>query len=135
MGYKLVIKAEQAIADAYYALIPKYKNVQRQMYPAHVSAIRRQPTVDLKHWGKYQDELVIFYYSDNIRFGTVYYWLDVFSQRLDEIRIELGLSVEEHFTPPPEGFKKCYHLTLGNIKPPFTVVESDGTITRPKRSL
>jgi hypothetical protein len=42
--------------------------------------------------------------------------LNVFSVRLEEIRAELGLPVDAPFHQPPVGFKKTFHITIGNLK-------------------
>ena len=40
----------------------------------------------------------------------------VTDKRLDEIRAELGLTIPVPRRPLPEGFRKRYHTTLGNMK-------------------
>src|SRR5687767_5811035 len=90
-GYKLIVEVDQNISDYYRSLIPKYHYVQPQKYPAHISVIRHEVPVHLEHWGKYEGEEICFCYNPIIRHGKVYWWLDVHSNRLREIRNELGL--------------------------------------------
>lgn len=116
--YKLIVEVDQGIGDLYRALIPKYMPVNRPMYPAHITVVRseKETPVILDSWGKHNGERVEFYYDPEVKVGTVYYWLNVFCKRLEEIRVELGMSVDSPYTRPPEGFLKCFHLTIGNSK-------------------
>lgn len=112
----LRVVVDPAIADYYRALIPKYIRTNRQMYPAHVSVVRKEIIPNVDFWGKYEGEEVLFYYSNTVNSGQVYYWINVFCKRLEEIRLELGLPVSSPYTLPPEGFHKCFHCTIGNAK-------------------
>jgi hypothetical protein len=114
VGYKLIVEADQGIADYYLKLIPKYKNVTRQRYPAHISIVRKEVPINLDQWGKREGEDVDFWYDNEIKSGRVYFWLNVFSKKLEEVRTELGLPVSSEYTRPPDSFEKVFHLTLGN---------------------
>lgn len=116
IGYRLVIEADQGLADYYRKLIPKYKEVQRQKYHAHISVVRHEVPINLEIWGKYENQEVEFVYDSDIKYGKVYYWLNVFSKKLEEVRTELGLPVSSQYTLPPSGYIKCFHLTIGNSK-------------------
>lgn len=115
-GYKLIAEIEQDLADYYRSLIPKYLYVNRQRYHAHISIVRREDPPNKEFWGKYQDEEIEFLYDPDIKRGKVYYWLNCFCKRLEEIRIELGLPVSSPYTRPPDGFYKCFHVSIGNVK-------------------
>lgn len=112
----LVLDIDPEIVLYYRALIPKYIHTNPQMYSAHISVVRKEIPPNLQFWGKYAGEKVVFYYSNAIHHGTVYYWINVFSKRLEEIRKELGLFVDSLCNQPPEGFSRTFHITLGNIK-------------------
>ena len=114
--YKLIVEVDQGISDYYRSLIPKWITVNPQMYRAHISVVRREIPVNLEYWGKYEGEKIEFSYEGIVRQGTVYFWLNVFCVRLEEIRKELGLPVRSEYTIPPEGFTKCFHCTIGNQK-------------------
>lgn len=114
--YKLIVEIDQNICDYYRSLIPKWIKTNRQMYSAHISVVRNEVPVNLEHWGKYEGEEIEFLYENEIKFGAVYCWLNVWCKRLEEIRLELGLPVSSPYTLPPEGFAKCFHSTLGNFK-------------------
>lgn len=115
-GYKLIVEIDQEIVNYYYSLVPKYVDLSRQMYSAHISVVRKETPVNLCNWNKYENKSISFHYENIIRNGTVYYWLDCFSVSLEEIRMELGLSVSSEYTRPPDGFSKCFHTTIGNVK-------------------
>ena len=115
-GYNLTLEADQAISDYYRDLLPPWKKANPQRYRAHVSVVRKEVPVNLKAWGRHEGERVEFTYTGKVFFGAVYCWLNVFCVRLEEVRAELGLPVSTVYTRPPEGFVKCFHLTLGNYK-------------------
>ena len=116
VGYKLIVEVDQGLADYYRALIPKYKEVNRQRYGAHISVVRKEVPPNLEKWGEYEGEEIEFWYDNTIHNGQVYWWLNCFSKRLEEVRTELGLPVSSLYTRPPDSFVKCFHLTLGNVK-------------------
>jgi len=115
-GYRLAVEADQQIVEYYRSLIPKHIFVNRQRYSAHISVVRKETPLNLDFWAKYHGEPVEYFYSPIVHFGKVYCWLNIFSQRLEEIRLELGLPVSSEYTLPPEGFVKCFHMTIGNFK-------------------
>jgi hypothetical protein len=115
-GYKLIVEVDPQIVAYYRSLIPKWVKTNPQMYPPHISVVRKEVPPRLEYWGKHGGEEVPFLYSNIVHAGTVYYWLNAFSNRLEEIRLELGLEVSSPYTLPPEGFDKCFHVTIGNCK-------------------
>jgi hypothetical protein len=117
-GYKLVVQVDQGISDFYRSLIPRYIPINPPKYKAHVTVVRsyKETPVILEPWGKYEGEAVPFFYSPVIHQGKVYYWLNVFCNRLEQIRMELGMPVTSEYTRPPETFIKVFHLTLANMK-------------------
>lgn len=116
IGYKLIVEVDQGIVDFYRSLIPKARYVQSQMYPAHISVVRKEKPPNLDVWGKYEGEKIFFWYDTEIKWGQVYYWLNAFSENLEKIRTELGLPVSSQYTKPPGSWIKCFHITLGNTK-------------------
>lgn len=116
-GWNLRVEVDQGIVDYYLSLIPKCKNLNRQAYPAHISVVRKEEIPNKDLWGRYQGEEVKFYYSGHVHNGKVYYWLNAWCERLEEIRLELGLPVSSEYTLPPEGkWIKTFHITIGNCK-------------------
>ena len=121
-GLKLILEVDQGIANYYRKLIPKtYPKINPQMYAAHISVVRHE-NPNLEFWGKYEGELVEFVYSNIIKNGEIYFWLDCYSLRLEEIRKELGLPFEplhpshEFYKFVPEPYSRTFHCTLGNLK-------------------
>jgi hypothetical protein len=113
---KLNVLVDPGIVSLYRALIPPYYTANPQMYAPHISVVRKETPPNMEFWGKYEGEVVEYAYSPEIHRGTVYWWLNAFCVRLEEIRTELGLPVSSQYTMPPEGFVKCFHITLGNSK-------------------
>jgi hypothetical protein len=114
--YKLIVLIDKEITNYYRSLIPKYVITNRQMYPPHISVVRKEEPVNLEAWNKYQDQEIDFEYENIVYSGEVYIWLNVFSSKLEEIRLELGLPVTSLYTRPPGEYKKVFHTTLGNYK-------------------
>ena len=115
----VVLDIDQGIVSYYRKLLPKSIShyLQSQMYDAHISVVRKEIVKPrMEFWGKYEGETIDFCYSNEVRNSEVYYWLDVWSLRLEEIREELGLPNESLFIKPKDGFKKTFHITLGNFK-------------------
>lgn len=115
-GHKLNVVVDPGITSYYRALMPKYMPTNPQMYPPHISVVRKEVPPHLDLWGKYEGEEVGFVYSNIVHSGVVYYWLNAFSKRLEEIRLELGLPVSTEYTRPPDSYVKAFHITLGNCK-------------------
>lgn len=115
-GYKLILEIDQNIVEYYRSLMPKYIKTNKQMYSAHISVVRKEVPPNESLWGKYEGEEFPFTYGSTVYAGTVYYWINCFSVRLEETRLELGLPVSSIYTLPPEGFTRCFHCTIGNTK-------------------
>lgn len=117
-GYKLIVEVDQGISDYYRSLIPKYIVANPPRYPAHITVVRsyKETPTNLEPWGKYEGEKVEFFYDPEIKSGRVFHWLNAFCKRLEDIRLELGLPVVSEYTLPPEGFVKCFHITVANQK-------------------
>jgi hypothetical protein len=86
------------------------------LYAAHISVVRKEHPPNLGIWGQHEGEIVEFFYHPHVYSSELYFWLNVFSKRLEEIRLELGLPVSSPYTLPPCGFDKCFHTTIANSK-------------------
>ena len=117
---RLVVEVDPALGEYYYSLIPKSKYATKPRYASHITVVRpdQETPVHREHWGKYEGEQVEFLYSPVVHYGKIYYWLDVLCLRLEDIRFELGLPIwfYNDRTPPPDGYGKFFHITLGNTK-------------------
>lgn len=116
VGYRLVLNCDQGISDFYRKLIPKYYCVNGLRYRAHISIIRHEKPLNLANWNKHQGKEIEWYYDNQIKSGNLFFWLNAFSKDLEEIRLELGLNIASQFTVPPAGFKKTFHMSIGNMK-------------------
>jgi hypothetical protein len=116
-GYKLELSICKGIGLFYRSLIPKWYPVRGQRYEQHISVVRKETPKDLRAWGKYEGEIVEFYYDpEDVCSSDIYWWLNCYSKRLEEIRAELGLEPKWSATKPPEGFGATFHTTIGNMK-------------------
>ena len=110
-GIRAAVVVDQQLSNYYRSLIPKEKNVNGQRHPAHITVVRigveEPPNMDV--WGKYEGELVEFEYSSEIERDGLYWFLRVRSERIAEIRVELGL-------PEQRDRFKGYHITVANMK-------------------
>jgi len=95
----------------YFSLIPKEKDAQPQAYAPHVTVVRTgaEFPLNMDAWGKYEGEMVEFVYEPVVDTDGVYFYLNVESDRIGDIREELGL-------PRYRADNKGYHVTIGNIK-------------------
>ena len=139
--HKLIVEIDPEIVRYYRSLIPKYIQTNSQMYPAHISVVRHEIVTNLQYWNKYEGEEIHFQYEGYVFNDNVYYWINCFSKRLEEIRVELGLPLLKKtessflqfvkrllfvllgksitpriYTKPPEGYKKVFHCSIGNSK-------------------
>lgn len=115
-GMRAVVWVDQGIADLYRVLIPKYYYAQPQMYSAHITVVRLrlEAAKNLDVWSKYQGEIIPFKYDNEICFDGTYFYLRVQSDRIGDIREELGLP---RFRFGDLGAdKQCYHISIGNVK-------------------
>jgi hypothetical protein len=116
---RIVVWIDRNLADYYRSLIPKYKYVQPQKYPPHITVVRtgkEQPT-NMTVWNKYQGQSIPFTYDNEVHTDGKYFYLNAWSDRIGEIRQELGLS---KFRFSDEGINDHrsgnYHITIGNVK-------------------
>jgi hypothetical protein len=110
-GIRAVIWVDKSLAN-YRKLIPKSLASKPQRYPPHITVVRtgkEQPITNEEAWGKYEGEVIHFTYDSNIQFDGTYYYLNVFSDRIGDIREELGL-------PRYRDGQDKYHIALGNVK-------------------
>lgn len=106
------LSVDKDLAAYYYGLIPKWMNIVKPGRPPHVTVCR--PGVDapdMRFWGKYEGEVVEFHYDPEIVVEPQATWINVYSKRLEAIRVELGLSVTMRTILPP--FLKKFHITIG----------------------
>lgn len=116
-GFKLIVEEiDPGIARFYRSLIPKFQFVRPQMYNSHISVVRKETPTILDFWGEYDGKLVEVTYDSYVHNDDKYYWLNVYSKDLENIRAKLGLQPKDKYLLPPEGFTSVFHMTIGNCK-------------------
>jgi len=113
--YKLIVSVDDEFGRYYRSLIPKSHRVQKPMYSSHISTVRKETPLNISAWGKYQNQIINFQYENIIYNDELYYWLNVSSDDLEKIRIELGLPIYSDITKSPDG-KHKFHITIANTK-------------------
>lgn len=115
-GLWVIAGIDQDIADYYLSLIPKYYKVKRTRWFAHATILRPEENApDTSSWGKYDGDTAQFVYDPCIFQENGYWWFNLWSKKMETIRLEFGLSIESRITIPPAGYSKCFHCTVGNI--------------------
>jgi len=112
-GDRVTVSVEQSIADYYYALIPKYYRTVKPRWPAHVTVV--SPIDPIIHWDKWRNkesQIASFVYDPTILYENSYWWFNLWSIEMEDIRKELGLTIKSRITIPPPGYSKCFHCTL-----------------------
>lgn len=115
-GIRAIVEVDQGISDLYRNLCPRYLYVQPQMYKAHITVVRtdKETPKNMDFWEKYEGELIPFSYERRVYSDGTYFYLTVMSDRIGDIREELGL--------PRYRFGELgsdrggYHITIGNVK-------------------
>lgn len=113
--FKLALEVDSEISNYYRSLFPKYLKVNRQLFAPHISVVRKEIPVNLEYWGKYQNKELSFYYDNYVYNDETYFWLGAYSEELQIVRQELGLSATSWITESPDSGHK-FHITLGNLK-------------------
>lgn len=104
---------DDQLADYYYAMIPKYYKTIKSRRPAHVSVVRPEESIiNLENWGKHDGERVSFVYHPDILVEKEFWWFNLWCKEMENIRLELGLSIKSRITIPPSGYSKCFHCTV-----------------------
>lgn len=113
-GHWVKVLVDQDLVDYYYSLIPKYHRVILPRWMAHVSVVRPEDGVtDLSNWGKHHGEIARFVYDPTILYEKGFWWFNLWSVEMENIRRELDLSCKSRITIPPPGYVKCFHCTIG----------------------
>ena len=115
---KVYALVDQQISDYYRSLIPKYIYVQPQRYKAHITIVRsgKERVPNMIFWGKYEGVIINFEYNSEIKSDLRYFWLDVFSNDIGNIREELGLERFRNDLTFGGIQRTSYHITIGNKK-------------------
>ena len=117
-GFRLVVEVNEELADYYFSLIPKYLRPRRPRWKPHGTVVRPEKEIPPRtsKWGDHEGEVVSFMYDPYLFSDDQYVWIDLWCNRLEVIREELGLPNVSRYTLPPSGFVKCFHCTIANFK-------------------
>lgn len=109
--FKITLTVDPEIVNYYFSLIPKCKYANKQKHKPHITVVRshRENIKNFEFWSKYTNEVIDFYYCGKIEFSSPYFYINVDSKRLCEIREELGLT-------PYRFSDSKFHITIANIK-------------------
>lgn len=110
-GHKLALYIDPEIARYYRSFIPKTILFHTSKYRPHLTVIRtgREKPVNNNKWGLYRNFEIEFQYDPYIYIEDVYIWINASSERLEEIRLELGL-------PRHYSYSNKFHITIANRK-------------------
>ena len=107
----LILDADQELGRYYRSLLSTYRyktfSLTRPSWDQHITIIRDEEPADeyKSHWEKYNGQKIEFQYENKLYHNLAYYWLNVKSQKLYDIRVELGLPKEPEYP---------FHVTIGN---------------------
>jgi len=112
-GNRVTVGVDQSVADYYYSLIPRYYKAIKPRWKAHITVV--SPIDEIVHpekWGAREGQTAKFVYDPMILREKGYWWFNLWSIEMEDIRKELGMSIISRITIPPEGYTKCFHCTL-----------------------
>jgi len=107
----LVAYIDREIARYYISLIPKAFQTKGTRYAPHITIVRYgvESVTDISLADKYDGMEVEFEYDPVTYFHHPYFFHDVFSRDIGDIRESLGMLRYR------DGFDR-YHFTIGNVK-------------------
>lgn len=115
---RVVLDIDPELARFYRSLVPKHISHQKPKYKPHITIVRTgiETITKWDSWGLYDGAEIEFSYDPCVQIGRKYIFLDVYSNKLGEIREALGLP---RFRIPHQSVKttkQCYHVTIANFK-------------------
>lgn len=108
---KVVANVDENLVEYYRSLIPKCIDYQIPKAKPHITIVREnveKPT-NFRVWNKYGLKKLDFQYDGVLHFSETYIWMNVRSETIRQIRLELGL-------PAYRFGNQLYHITIGNFK-------------------
>ena len=116
--YRMILSVNQNMLDYYFTLIPRYYRATKPGWKAHITAVRpeKESPPKIRYWGDYENEEVEFLYDSYMLEGGGFYWINVWSKRLETIREELGLENTSKYSLRPTGYNKTFHITIGKYQ-------------------
>ena len=115
ISYKLSLSVDVGVAEFYRSLVPKAYRCQPGRYEPHVTIVRNELPPNMEKWGIYEGREVEFEYDTEVWYDGTYWWLECYSEFLEDIRVDLGLPIYSEWNCPPS-MRSCFHMTIGNSK-------------------
>lgn len=106
---------DPSILDYYYTFVPKSRRVNKPRWKAHATIVRPEDNPTLESWGKHEGEVAKIIYDPYLWEDETrgIWWFNLWSQEMEQIRIELNCTIISRITKPPRpGYKKCFHCTI-----------------------
>ncbi len=110
-NYWVILKTDEEIIRYYQHWLQLKSNVkfEKTLWGSHISVNRGVVPINSKLWNKHKNKVFTFLYSNVVKpVNNLFYYVDVISPDLEDIRDELGLP-----RLPNNGF----HLTIGRVSP------------------
>lgn len=105
----IILKTDEGIVDYYKYWIKKQYDVsfEKTIWGSHISVNRGSVPPNKGLWNKYAKERIPFEYTNRVyRVNDIFFCVDAYSERLEQIRLELGLPAQ-----PNHGF----HITIARL--------------------
>ena len=103
----IVVDIDKGIYFFYRSLIPKAIRPNPQKYNPHISVVRNEDVLLINRWKDDDGKFITFQYDTTIHNCDKYFWINVYSKDIEDVRVNLGL--------PPVRYSS-FHITLGNLK-------------------
>jgi hypothetical protein len=113
-GNRVTVSVDKAIGEYYYALIPKYYRVLKPRWNPHVTVV--SPVDEIVHpeaWGLREGQIANFVYNHEVFYEKGFWWFNLWSLEMEQVRRDLGMTLKSRITIPPEGYSKAFHCTVG----------------------
>jgi hypothetical protein len=105
----LLLKCDPEIINFYHWLAIRngWEIVKGSRWGPHISVVTGEKPKDMQLWQTLPGKLCNFKYSINHRIERQFIWIDVQSDDLEKVRMDLGLKPKPFFS---------FHLTIGRFK-------------------
>lgn len=106
---------DPSLLDYYFTFVPKNRRVFKPRWKAHATVVRPEDNPQMELWGKHEGEKVDLIYDPYLWEDEVrgIWWFNLWSQAMEQIRIELNCTIISRITKPPRpGYNKCFHCTI-----------------------
>jgi hypothetical protein len=113
-GHRVTVSVDRDIGEYYYALIPRFYRVLKPRWNPHVTVV--SPIDEVIHpemWGAREGQRANFVYDHVVLYEKGFWWFNLWSIEMEDIRKELGMHCKSRVTIPPEGYSKAFHCTVG----------------------